>query len=471
MVLKGGSVSLPIIISTDSTKPNPDTRKFIRSHVMLGKNRGRFRRSGPEELTDFERDKCRNERNRALQKRSTRLVEKPHPIIPKRVGSDASLLQFADSIEPLLAANILRFGTMSKKVLFALERCIDFNKKEQWHDLLIVDPVYLHAMAFITQYFFDGLTSQQLTNSTNRPTSPHFVKTLQLLRVRLSLPDEQVKPSIATIMVVLFLAIHAHITGNIEFARHHLNGLYKLVNLRGGVTKFTDDVKLRTEIYRCDLSVAVRCCTSPLFFDALLVDMIPYPLIIDSARFLEDTDATLARTWDTMKGFCLLVNTATATQQRLPIEILSETMTLVMYRLLLMEFEPGSIAEAIRLGLLAFSSHVFLQWQGVQWSYDQLSIIYKNCLLSLKSLNGISSHIMLWLLMVGEISVFRQCDDQWLKRWLRANIQLCNINSWSEMRDIMESFMWVDVLYDQAGKDVFESTLSPLSPEVYHTDL
>ncbi|KAE8415068.1 hypothetical protein BDV36DRAFT_263538 [Aspergillus pseudocaelatus] len=469
MSLEGGSAMLPIIISTGTGKPDPDTRKLIRSHVMLGKNQGKSRRSGRDDRAELEHDETCNAKSRTLRKQPGPLVKRPPSIIPQRVGSEVSLLQFADTVEPALAVDIVRFSAMSKRTLFTLERYLSFPKKsDQWHDLLIADPIYLHGMAFITQDFFDGLSGWQF--KTNKTTSLHFLKTLQLLRERLSLPDEQLKTSDATIMVVLFLTTHALVREDFDAAKHHLRGLHKIVDLRGGMDTYTYDVNLKTEMYRSDLSIALQSCTSPLFFDdTLRLSILTTPPLSGHAneQFLQSIDDDLARTWSIMRRFCVLVNKAIEKQQRFSMEFFMETMTSVMYRLLNIEFETGSIAEALRLGLLAFSSHIFLQWQDIRRPYIQFSAAYKKCLVSLKSLDGVSSHIVLWLLMAGGVSVFGAADDEWLKPWLRANSQLCKVRSWPAMRDVMESFMWIGALHDKPGKDLFESALLQPSPEVY----
>lgn len=244
---------------------------------MLGKNRGKYRRSGRHDQAELEHDETCNEKPRTLRKPSGPLTKRAPFTVPQRVGSEVSLLRFADTVEPALAVNIVRckssmqvqqcpnrcilndkntVSAMSKRTLFTLEKYLSFQKKsDQWHDLLIADPIYLHGMAFITQDFFDGLSGWQA--KTNNPASLHFLKTLQLLRERLSLPDEQTKTSDATIMVVLFLTTHAHIREDLDAAKHHLKGLHKLVDMRGGMAHFTYDVNLKTEIYRyafCNLS-------------------------------------------------------------------------------------------------------------------------------------------------------------------------------------------------------------------------
>jgi hypothetical protein len=116
--------------------------------------------------------------------------------------------------------------------------------------------------------------------------------------------------------------------------------------------------------------------------------------------------------------------------------------------------------EAVRLGLLAFSSHIFLQWQDISLSYQYFPTTYKDCLVGLESVDDSSSRVLLWLLTIGAISVFRESDDVWLKPWIRENIHSCELESWSEMQDILDSFMWIGLVHDEPGKKIFDSLFS-----------
>lgn len=80
-------------------------------------------------------------------------------------------------------------------------------------------------------------------------TLPHFLKTLRLLRERLLHEDDQALTT-PTVSAILALAAHAHFVGDSESAKHHLGGLRKIVNLRGGVATFGDNAKLLVEILR-----------------------------------------------------------------------------------------------------------------------------------------------------------------------------------------------------------------------------
>lgn len=141
------------------------------------------------------------------------------------------------------------------------------------------------------------------------------------------------------------------------------------------------------------------------------------------------------------------------------LEIILDTMASVMYRLLQMDFETDSGDEVIRLGLLSLSYHIFLQWCDGESAYLYFPSTYKNCLLDPNLTSRFPSQIIIWLLTVGGISIFTTSDDTWLKHSLQEHIVICKLKSWSEMRGILKSFMWIDLLHDKPGKDIFDSIL------------
>jgi hypothetical protein len=135
-------------------------------------------------------------------------------------------------------------------MLFPLERCMFFDRRsENWIAPLAVDPAYLHAMIFTAQFYFDALKSGKAI-SVSRRSMPHFVKTLKLLRERMANEDDQERLSDSTAAAIMGLVGHAHLTGDLKSARYHMEGLYKIVCLRGGVTTFKQNAKLLVEILR-----------------------------------------------------------------------------------------------------------------------------------------------------------------------------------------------------------------------------
>ena len=100
-------------------------------------------------------------------------------------------------------------------------------------------------MVFATQGYFHWLSHGKAPDRT----SAHLVKALRLLRERISL-DEKEMLTDSTAAVVLVLTVHAYMAGESEPARHHMMGLRKIVDLRGGVASFKESPKLLLEILR-----------------------------------------------------------------------------------------------------------------------------------------------------------------------------------------------------------------------------
>jgi hypothetical protein len=114
---------------------------------------------------------------------------------------------------------------------------------------LAYDAAYLHAAALGTHVYI-GLMPGSERPPVPDCSSPHYSKTLRLLRERLLTGDETEKISDSTITVVIALAIHARTTKDHGAAKHHVEGILKIASLRGGVTGICDRTMLAMEVFR-----------------------------------------------------------------------------------------------------------------------------------------------------------------------------------------------------------------------------
>ncbi|KAH8811000.1 hypothetical protein F5884DRAFT_749398 [Xylogone sp. PMI_703] len=447
---------MPFIILSGQDQVDAKTRRVIRRQ-MIGKNRGK--------TTSMKRGETNLEAETdpdGLNKSPESLIKISRFFIPMKIGSDLSFTQFADTIEPSMAASMLKFSSIAKKALFPLEGDIKFyNKQEEWFEPLKFDAAYLHAMAFGAQSFFSWVLGDQAFSSS-QVAFLHFMKALQLLRERLEFGDEIEKVSNTTIYVVLTLATHAHMVGEHESAKDHMIGFRKMVSIRGGITTFRSNMKLLIEILRCDIRMALNDGRRPLFFNNPFWEpFIPFSELATPEsgmdEFLHKIDGELARAWRAMKKFCSLIIAASHTKHKLSQKSLFNTMASVLYRLLYMSFETNSLNEVLRFRLLAFASNVFLQWQALKLAHLHFHPIHRDCLLKHKSSCDLSSDFLIWLLIVGRLSIFSEVDDVWIVPWLRLNIGSSQAGEWNETRQILESFMWIRVIQDEPGKTIFES--------------
>lgn len=93
------------------------------------------------------------------------------------------------------------------------------------------------AALYITTFAMESFVKRVLRKqpNTSQATIMHFQKGLQLLRERLVRDDNEMKISDSTIAMVAKLASAAHFNGNYQVSKQHMQGLRRMVDLRGGV--------------------------------------------------------------------------------------------------------------------------------------------------------------------------------------------------------------------------------------------
>jgi hypothetical protein len=213
----------------------------------------------------------------------------------------------------------------------------------------------------------------------------------------------------------------------------------------------------------------VHSGAKPIFFNGASSSEphLPYPALTmfletlkpDPAPFSRDLEIgpELAPAWTVLSDFCSVVNFAAHSEQRITVGTFLDTMASVMYRLVGIGFEAASSDETIRLGLLCFSCSLFLHWQHLGLSYPHLASVFRACFPAMSA--HLSPRLVLWLLMVGKVSVFDGSDDGWFNPLFRETMATCEVGSWSEVRDLLMSFMWIGLVHDKAGKRVFSSAV------------
>ncbi|KIW67594.1 hypothetical protein PV04_06832 [Phialophora macrospora] len=460
----GTSIGMIFIVSSTAEKASPATRKLIRSHVMQGNKQKKALSDGSKRWAERRAMSGRIRTNPVTLEEGIRTYA---PLFPGRVGSDLSFVEFADAIEPSMLSNWIKFSTFAGSVVFPLMAAIGlWNDNSESLYSMATDAAFLHFTAFAVEGFIQRILRGQ-EDSINTAASLHFQKGLRLLRKRLLEEDDEKKLSDSTISAVLKLASTSHFDGDCEEARQHMAGLRRMVDLRGGLDIFKG-TKLVMEMLRSDLRIALLDDSNPVFFRQSSEPVGEYPKQLlpaagddmsnqDNFELIRTVDKDLATAWWVMRKFCLLVNLGTQTQRPMYPKIIYETMVTVMYRLLHVSFAAGSVDEAIRLGLLAFCHHVFLQWQDVKLPRYRFLTTYRNCIVRLKLVIGVSSKLMLWLLMTGANSLFEMSEEPWLRDKLRECVTKCEVKAWKGMEEILRSFMWIELLDERPSKQIYAS--------------
>ncbi len=303
---------------------------------------------------------------------------------------------------------------------------------------------------------------------------PHYLKTIRMLRERLEAGGEE-SLSFTTAAVILALAGHAYMALDIPSARNHVEGVRRLVGLRGGLASYSrKNAKLPIEILRIDLGITLTTGSKPVFFSGgpFGEPFLPYPNLTLLLRpvpgetgsrnattlFLDGLDDDLGQAWRVMSEFCAVINLAASSKQLISTTNFLDAMASVMYRLLHMGFANGSTNEAVRLTLLAFSSMAFLHYDRFGIPYTHFASSLRDCLSRLEP-SAVSPQLLLWLLTIGALSVFdiNAAADRWVGTLLLSSMDLCEVRSWNQMRRQLVAFLWIDILHDHPGMAIFDS--------------
>ncbi|MCJ1472281.1 hypothetical protein MMC13_000928 [Lambiella insularis] len=452
---------MPFIVSSNIDKVDPATRKIIRRHVMRGKKRKKADRPGRATA-----DSMQNHRTRiGLQE----VLDMYALLQPGCFGTHRYFVDFPTEIEPSFFWNMERVSTVAMRIMFPLLTEMGFQPEgEAWHYPIGRDAAAWHINAFAVQSFIDRVLRHQSEDMANPVATMHHQKGLKLIRERLDGDGEEAKISDATIGIVLKLAAAAQFGEYVNIAQQHMHGLWKMTNLRGGLRVFQDNPKLLVEIWRCDLGIALLANSDPVFYrqpaeslpdypEQVISSFIPSIYFQEDMQLVPDLSGYLAEVWLVMRKFCLLANLGTQTRMLIQPATIYGTMTAAMYRLLRMGFAAGTLDESLRLGLLVFTYHIFLQWQDMRLPCHSLSESYRNFLQVHAFRDIIPPRISLWLLMIGAISLFSVSEELWLADYLRSQAERCGIKTWKHGQEILKSSMWISLLDDESGKRIFDS--------------
>uniref|UniRef100_A0A8H7K9A6 Uncharacterized protein n=1 Tax=Bionectria ochroleuca TaxID=29856 RepID=A0A8H7K9A6_BIOOC len=459
---------MPFIVSRDLEKADAATRKLIRSHVMQGKKkRARPRKSMQVQAVVIQPiPKAESEATLAEEMRHRYTTS-----MPRRVGSDLSFIDFADDIELSMLLNMMKIADVALGIIFPLNVVgIRVDQEKRLYPIQ-GDAAALHISVYAVEDFMNKVLRYNRDSSYNAMI--HYHKGLRILQERLLGDDEEAKIADSTLGAILKLASAAQFCGDIQTAVQHMRGVYRIIDIRGGLKVF-DGTEIQFETCRYDLSIALLNGLKPFFFTSE-ESFIPYPeeLLVSDDENISSQEHTsfichvhndLAVAWRVLRRFCSLANLGVQTRRRMRPRLILDTMNSVMYRLLHMEFAAESIDESIRFGLLAFSHHVFLQWHDIRPVDSYFSHTYRTRILQSDSFKRLPPHLSLWFLKIAAISIFDVSVEMWLEDALREYIEKTGLRKWKDVQEVMSSVMWVAVLDEQPVRRIF-NLIRPTRPK------
>lgn len=224
------------VLTDPSISLKPGKSLLIRSRCMQGRNK----REGSR------RSKRQRQRETLASRPSSELprdAPTPHGV-PPSLGTFA-LVRFASTVNAEAQSLLFKAFAynVSNQAFTPLDRCVNFDCIEsasfQW---LFSDAAFLHS-TLSASYAVNELVMPTWDGQPGRNVVSHLRETLVLLARKMETIN--VHEDEAVLYVVINLAILAAVYGDWEAAAAHFAGLYKIVQLRGGM----DFLRSRSKLY------------------------------------------------------------------------------------------------------------------------------------------------------------------------------------------------------------------------------
>ena len=145
---------------------------------------------------------------------------------------------------------------LDKEGVYPYEVCLQVHPTERgWFPYMISDICCIHSMMFSVRAFVDAAS---YGGQISRQAAFHHDQTLQLLQGRLNAFAQGQRDLVfcdSTIMVIIILATAAELTGDFASAKNHIDGLLKIVSLRGGVASLNTHNNMQVKVCRYDSDI------------------------------------------------------------------------------------------------------------------------------------------------------------------------------------------------------------------------
>lgn len=115
--------------------------------------------------------------------------------------------------------------------------------------------------------------------------------------------------------------------------------------------------------------------------------------------------------------------------------------------------------NARHLGLLAFmTTLLFQQGRSQRLSYNLLAGKLRDAIEATSS-KSMDKTTLLWLLLIGGVSVFDAFERTWLLSQIKSCLCILKIDSWQTARDKIQNMPWIDAIHEKPGQHLWEAMI------------
>ncbi|KAK1691033.1 hypothetical protein BDP55DRAFT_649417 [Colletotrichum godetiae] len=324
-----------------------------------------------------------------------------------------------------------------------------------WWPLALGDPALFHV-SLQTACLDEELLAQKGFQSSE------ILMADSVALLRRKVQDDSMAIQDGTMNSVITLAAIEFGKGNIQVSEMHVDGVKRLVNMRGGINAVRQTSPLTARMVSWVSMIVTGLPQFETQSDAGVGDGVPMPpeWQIDPTV----SDSNLSHLGDIeieneVENVLLRLRSIFRRAQQVPLRLtkLHDLSCFVIHRLLLPVPEPAeprsATSESIRLATVLY---IFIIQGPTYYSHAVIfSTIVNQLMKSLKKLAPYAQSyntVFIWLLNIGIVASQGTQHYTWLTGLARDVVALTQVNSWVSVLAHLKSVLWLDIVH---GEDIF----------------
>ncbi|KAL3294293.1 Citrate synthase [Colletotrichum asianum] len=268
-----------------------------------------------------------------------------------------------------------------------------------------------------------------------------------------------------TIGLACMFSVQESVRGDLENYNVHLRGLYQMIELRGGIHVFEDNLEVLQKIYRTDVQYALHTNSWPRYpyieipkhvMEELAITQGLVPRTISD--IFQGTSTAVCQLVSDVERSCFMFNEICEKRRpTLAAPDFQGTLVSLCHRLVRIRLAEittfSTVQRACLSGLACYISSLMLQFgRQRHLRRDLLRHELRSVIQEPLGEVACSSRVRLWLLMLGSISVFELEDDSWLLPLLNLEIETMGLQDWMQIEVQMRKFPWIGSFHCHQGK-------------------
>ncbi|KAH6647334.1 hypothetical protein BKA67DRAFT_523286 [Truncatella angustata] len=440
-------------ISQDAHGIGSSDRRIIRSHVMRGKTAGKPHHSTRKGVPSIHV-------RRIITGTSSSGFSKSRQLL----WNDLCLTTFPQQLDSESTKLMHRWFFDISDALFPPQFCSKFDMvKSIWVNCILADKAYFHCTLAISASYINFLERE---SRLSLQTFHHISKAYELVNLKLSGPGSISDSAIAAVIcLVIYQQIHNQLTVGLI----HLQGLYRMIQLRGGVVELMQHNRmLALKALRLDVELALQNGSTLFKSDEVA-------LCMTSSDFHGPKEQSLGATPKLSDIMLNVVEFASDLNDRSrkghrKLEPMKFTETLISLLYRLMEGAPlrrpnsvpGELSgKMTHLAMLAFLTSLLPVYVHDCSSYPLLSDCLQYTIQGFHS-NYLDTEtsgtlLILWSLFISGVSVLKYGKHNCLLLSISKCCERLGISDWPTVRRKLSRFPWIYTLHDIPGKRLWEA--------------